>query len=266
MPAFRFFSTPELNGHPVIELDAVGLRVDSKLRCTWVDVADGERLLGFLADANGIRTNGPGCLRDLPIYTQYTDAGFGSPDLFIAVRSTLGTRGAIRFRGRDLYFDLTELPGDPREGEPAPVRLPPKGIPGWNWLASQRSEDRRMGAALAKRLADESFAQFYHGLRSCLMSNRPGCLTHYLAADFDFTPWWSSSSEVVHRQQFARFAWQSAPDGMPGRSLWREIAWCFLRGRFDDGGGELVFFRRFIQCSVTLANGRYGVTNCDAFE
>jgi hypothetical protein len=255
-----------MHGVPAVVLDAAGLSIDSQIRCKWVTFADDARLLGeFIED--GTRRRDPGCPTGLPIYTELTDAGLGSPALFIVVSAIKGRHAAIPFHGRTLYFDLTDLPGDPNAADDQPpFRLQRRGYVGWNWLDSQRTEDRRMGAALARRLSDKAFAAFYHGIRSCLIGRNPTCLTKYLDASFNFRPWWGAGESRVGKDKFARYAWQSSPNAPQGESLWQEVAWCFLRGRLIDGEDELTFYRGWFYCRVERRNGAFAIAECDVSD
>jgi hypothetical protein len=261
LPTLRFFEAPDLSGNASLVIDAAGLTLDGRRRCRWFAFDAHSRLLGLQA-GNGVPIREPECPEDLPISTHVTDAGFGMPALFIVISRINGLVAQIRYRTRTFYFDLRELPGNAREDEPPPFRLPDRSGTGWAWLDSQRTKDRLDGAALARRLEDSEFARFYHGIRACLLHGPPECLDEYLDPSFTLTPWWTGSHGTFGRRGFGRIAWQTAPDGPLAWSLWQEVAWCLLRGRWYDGS----FHRGFFFCQVAQTEGRYGLVSCDVSE
>jgi hypothetical protein len=264
LPTLRFFEAPDLSGNASLVIDAAGLTLDGRRRCRWLAFDAHSRLLGLQYGKDGLLAREPECPEDLPISTHVTDAGFGQPALFIVISRISGLVGQIRYRTRTFYFDLHVLPGNPREDEPPPFRLPSRSGPGWAWLESQRTKDRQDGAALARRLEDSQFARFYHGIRACLLHGPPPCLDEYLDPSFSLTPWWSGSRDKLGGRGFGRVAWQTAPNGPHDSSLWQELAWCLLRGRWSDE--SLSFHRGFFLCQVAQREGRYGLVSCDVSE
>jgi hypothetical protein len=118
---------------------------------------------------------------------------------------------------------------------------------------------------LAEKLQEPAFANFYHGIRRCVMSTRPECLTQYLDPTFSFTPWWGEGDRQIARAEFARFAWRSTQTGST-ESLWQTIAWVFLRGQLREIDGGVRFVRGNIECRVYELKDAYLVTHCDSRE
>jgi hypothetical protein len=118
---------------------------------------------------------------------------------------------------------------------------------------------------LAEKLEEPAFATFYHGIRRCVMSTRPDCLTQYLDPTFSFSPWWKDDNRQVSRGEFARFAWRTTPKGSK-ESLWQSIAWIFLRGQLREIDGGVRFVRGNIECRAYEVNDAYLVTHCDSRE
>lgn len=269
LPTFAFFASPDFAGPPVWLLDSRGLVIDGDVRCRWRDWGDGERLLEAPGTANDLRVGRP-CGAPIPIRTRVTDGGLGSPALFFAVSSVRGHVVELRLGRRAVFFDARTLPGRAYDWSEAPQPSfgSPDGPPGWDWLKSQRWRDETEGAQLAARLRDPAFARFYHGLRGCLTTRAPGCLVQYLHEDFTITPWWSVESDepgeppAIDRKTFARRVWQAATPGW--QEAWQELAWCFLRGRFE--ASELSFWRGFVVCRVAATTTGYAITTCDATD
>jgi hypothetical protein len=117
---------------------------------------------------------------------------------------------------------------------------------------------------LAEKLEEPAFAEFYHGIRRCVMSTRPDCLTHYLDPTFSFSPWWEDDRQIA-RAAFARFAWRTTPKGSK-ESLWQSIAWVFLRGQLREIDGGVRFVRGNIECRAYEVRDVYLITNCDSRE
>jgi hypothetical protein len=252
LPVFRFFETSDLTGVAAMVLDSDGLKLDGTVICRW-DRNDGERMLG-LRRSRGSWVRGGDCPADLPIWSEVTDIGLGSPALFIGLSKVESLLGQVRYRSRTFYFDLRSLPGDPHpsDSDPQPFVLPARGEIGWTWKDSQTVDDERVGRALAKKLEDVEYAKFYHGIRQCFLGRDYRCLNQYLHPKFEFEPWDTDWPAVTTRRQFARTAWQT--------SLWSELAWCFLRGRPVDDG--MTFQRDLLVCSVQRYGAKYGLISC----
>jgi hypothetical protein len=118
---------------------------------------------------------------------------------------------------------------------------------------------------LDEKLAEPVFATFYHGIRRCVMSTRPHCLTEFLDPTFSFSPWWGDGDRQIPRSDFVTFAWRSTPKGST-ESLWQTIAWVFLRGQLREIDGGVRFVRGNIECRVYETRDTYLITHCDSRE
>ena len=118
---------------------------------------------------------------------------------------------------------------------------------------------------LSEKLEEPAFADFYHGIRRCVMSTRPDCLTQHLDPTFSFSPWWEDGDRQIPRAEFAGFAWRSTPKGST-ESLWQSIAWAFLRGQLREIDGGVRFVRGRIECRAYDVKDAYLVTHCDSRE
>jgi hypothetical protein len=127
-------------------------------------------------------------------------------------------------------------------------------------VASSQSE-----TLLVEKLEEPAFASFYHGIRRCVMSTRPDCLTQYLDPTFSFSPWWEDGNRQLRRAEFARFAWRTTPQGSK-ESFWQSIAWVFLRGQLREIDGGVRFVRGSIECRAYEVKDVYLVTSCDSRE
>lgn len=113
------------------------------------------------------------------------------------------------------------------------------------------------------RLAEPAFVKFHNGIRTCLKSTRPDCLTQYLDPAFAFHPWWQPGGAPAPRAEFARFAWQTTPTGAK-ESLWKAIERVFTSGRLRVLDGGVLFYDDRIECRAYELRDAYLMTSCYA--
>jgi hypothetical protein len=130
------------------------------------------------------------------------------------------------------YFDLNELPGDPREPNPT-FGLKRKGNDtGWSWESSANEVARQGRAYLAQLQADKSFRRFLSEAKQCLASSEsPGCFAAFVKGRI-YYPKAEIGDGYVTPEQFVAAVWSAADSG--GGRPWTHLVDCFRLARGDS--------------------------------